>query len=132
MPTFNHGSVAKLLLATVDYSNVLSEAGLSQDIDTAETSALGTTAKTYVPGLTDGSFKLSGMLDTTADAALAGFKGNAAVAFDYRPQGTGTGLIKYTGNCIMTSYNISASVGDMASIDADFQVTGAITRAIQS
>lgn len=132
MPTFNHGSVAILLLNAVDYSEYLSEAGLEREIDSAETSALGTTAKTYVPGLTDGSFSLSGMYEPTLDTALDGFHGDASIPFEYRPAGTGSGKPKYTGNCILTSYSISTSVDDMASIEAEFQVTGAITRAAQS
>lgn len=130
---FSHGSVATMSLGGTDVSQYLSEAGLSEEVDTAETSALGTTKKTYVPGLEDASFSLSGMYDPTVDALLNGFKGNASVSFVYRPAGAGSGTLpEYTGNCIMSSYSISASVDDMASIEAEFQVTGGVTRAIQS
>lgn len=128
--SFNHGSVAKIRLNSVDYSAYLNEGSITFDEDTAETSALGTTAKTYVVGLTDGKFSLQGMFDPTVDAALYGFKGNNAVPFDYRPAGDSTGNVKYTGNCIMTSYEVSASVSNMAAIKANFQITGAVTRTV--
>lgn len=129
---FNHGSVATMSLDGTDVSEYLSEAGLEREIDSAETSALGTTAKTYVPGLTDASFSLSGMFDPTIDAALDGWHGVASVPFIYHPAGDGNGLVEYTGNAILTSYGISTSVDDMASIEAEFQVTGPVTRGVQS
>lgn len=142
---FSHGSVAKLYLNPTaaatptpagadDVSQFLSEAGLEREIDSAETSALGTTAKTYVPGLTDASFSLSGMYDPDIDEILDAMHGNAAVYFEYHPQGTDTvnGKVKYTGTAILTSYSVSTSVDDMASIEAEFQVTGPVTRGVQS
>lgn len=132
MASFNHGSVATLSLDGTDVSQYLSEAGLELEIDTAETSALGTIAKTYVPGLEDATFSLSGMLDPTVDTLLHGFKRVAQVPFVYRPAGPGAGLPEYTGNCLMSSYSIEASVDDMAAIEAEFQVTGAVERALQS
>jgi hypothetical protein len=131
--TFNHGSVAKMSLDANDVSLYLNEAGLEREVDTAETSALGTVAKTYVPGLTDATFKLSGMFDPTFDALMDGFHGDASIPFVYRPAGDGAGTKpEYVGSCILSSYEISTSVDDMAEIDAEFQVTGPVTRQTQA
>lgn len=139
---FSHGSVAKLYIkassaptATAgsadDFSQYLSEAGLEREIDSAETSALGTTAKTYVPGLTDATFSLEGMYDPTFDSAMNAMHGVAECFFEYHPTGTLATKPKYTGKCILTEYSISTSVDDMAGIESEFQVTGAVTRGTQ-
>ena len=59
---------------------------------------------------------------------LAGGAGVETLSFEYGPEGSASGRIKYTGECIMTSYEVSAAVGDAVQASADFQVTGAITR----
>ena len=80
-------------------------------------------------GLSDGNFSASGLFDATADGTLAGVLGFATTLnFEYGPTGSTASMIKYTGTCIMTGYNVSASVGDAVQATADFQVTGPITR----
>lgn len=128
---FSHGKVATLSVNAVGLTGYLSDVAMSRDFDTAETSVLGSTDKSYVPGLRDGTFSCSGMLDPTFDAALDAMTG-LIIAFVYRPQGAGTGLTEYSGNCILTSYNIKTGIGDMAAVDAEFQRTGTLTRTVQS
>lgn len=132
---FNHGSVATLSLDGTDVSEYLHEVSLSRDIDTAETSALGTVAKTYVPGLTDATFTVSGMFDPTFVTLVDGFVASqvtSPIAFEFHPAGDGSGKPKYTGNCLMTSMEVGDSVDDMASLDLEFQITGAVTLGTQS
>jgi hypothetical protein len=115
----------------VDYSAYLNDVSLSRSIETAETTTFGVSgsAKTYIVGLSDATFSISGLFDSAADATLAGVLGFATpLNFNYGPAGSTAGLIKYTGTCIMTGYNISASVGDAVQATADFQVTGPVTR----
>ena len=135
MPTFNNGSVAKVLLGAVDQSASFQEVSFEREIDTAETSALGTTAKTYVPGLSDGTLELKGMFDRTdstgIDALINDWITAGSVAFDYRPAGTASGYPKYTGTAIVTEYTIETTVDDMAAIELELQITGAVTRASQ-
>jgi hypothetical protein len=133
---FVHGKSAVFKLdnssgTLVDYSSYLNDLSLSRDIETAETTTFGVagSAKTYIVGLSDATFSISGLFDATADGTLAGVLGFATpLEFEYGPAGSSGGLIKYSGNCIMTSYEISAAVGDAVQASADFQVTGAITR----
>lgn len=126
---FSHGSLATLSVNSVSFTAYLNEASYADSIDFAETTTLGNTAKQYVPGLDDGTFKCSGFFDPTADAALVAMK-RAIVPFIYQPQGAGTGKVQYAGNCILTSYNIGTNVSDAASGDAEWQITGAVTRTI--
>ena len=134
---FSHGSLATLEIdpdrgsAYTDVSEYLNEAGLEVDIDTAETTTLGNTAKTYIPGLEDGTFELSGLYEPTIDALLDSCK-RVIVTFRYRPAGAGTGLPEFTGEAVLSSYGIETTVEDAATIEAEFQVTDAITRSVQS
>jgi hypothetical protein len=114
-----------------DLSAYLNDISLSRDIETAETTTFGVagSAKTYIVGLSDATFSISGLFDATADGYLAGVLGQSAtLSFEYGPAGSTAGLVKYSGECIMTSYEVSAAVGDAVQASADFQVTGAITR----
>lgn len=112
-----------------DLSAFLEEVSFPRSIETAETTAFGNSAKTYIVGLSDATISITGMFDATADGYLAGVIGNAAALdFEYGPAGSTATNIKYTGTCIMTSYEVSAPVGDKVSATAEFQVTGAITR----
>lgn len=112
-----------------DLSAYLNDISFPRDQETAETTAFGNSAKTYIVGLTDATISISGMFDATADGYLAGMLGFATpLDFEYGPAGSTGGLVKYSGTCLMTSYEVSASVGDAVQASADFQVTGAITR----
>ena len=114
-----------------DLSSYLNDVSFPRDVETAETTTFGVagSAKTYIVGLSDATISVSGLFDATADGYLAGVVGHATVLdFEYGPEGSGAGAIKYTGTCILTSYEVSASVGDAVQASADFQVTGSITR----
>ena len=131
---FVHGKTAVFKVhdsgATLrDLSAYLNDVSFPRDAETAETTAFGNSAKTYIIGLTDATISISGMFDSTADGYLAGVLGFATpLNFEYGPEGSTAGKVKYSGSCLMTSYEVSASVGDAVQASADFQVTGAITR----
>ena len=133
---FVHGKSAVFKLdnssgSLVDYSAYLDNVGFPRSVDTAETTTFGVagSAKTYIVGLSDATISISGLFDATADTTLAAVLGQSAtLSFEYGPAGSTAGLVKYEGECIMTSYNTSASVGDAVQATADFQVTGQITR----
>lgn len=134
MPTFRHGKSTVFKVdnsggTLTDISNTLTDVSFPQSVDTAETSAFGSSAKTYVVGLTDATISVSGMFDATVDAHLNGILGQAAtVSFEYGPEGSTSPNVKYTGECILTSYEKSGAIGDMVSYSAEFQVSGAVSR----
>jgi len=138
MPTFRHGKstvfkVDNAAGSLTDISNTLTDVGFPQSVDTAETSTFGSSAKSYVVGLTDSTLSVSGNFDATVDAHLAGILGqSASVSFEYGPEGSTAGFVKYTGEALMTSYEKSGAIGDVVSYSAEFQVTGAITRGTYS
>lgn len=133
---FAHGKSAVFKLdnssaTLVDYSSYLNSIQMPRSIATAETTTFGVSgsAKTYIVGLTDATISLSGLFDATADATLAGVIGQTTTLnFQYGPTGSTVGMVKYTGTCVMTSYQIQAAVGDAVQASVDLQVTGPITR----
>lgn len=112
-----------------DLSAYLEEVSMPRSIETAEVTTFGSSAKSYITGLTDATISLSGKFDSTADGYLAGVVGQSAtLSFEYGPAGSTGGLIKYSGECILTSYEVGATVGDAVTASVELQVTGTITR----
>lgn len=114
-------------------TSISNEISYSQSIETAETTVFGNAAKTYITGLNDATISVSGLFDSTSatviegtiDALIAGTNASATLVFG--PEGNGTGKKKYTQETIVTSYEISAPVGDVVSLSVEFQRTGSTT-----
>ena len=134
MPTFRHGKSTVFKVdnnagSLTDISNTLTDVSFPQSVDTAETSAFGASAKSYIVGLTDSTLSISGNFDATVDAHLAAIVGKAdSVSFEYGPEGSTATFVKYTGEAFLTSYEKSGAIGDVVTYSAEFQITGAITR----
>jgi len=130
-----HGKTAFISINANDLSAYCSEVSLSRSFETAEVTTIGDSAKEYILGLADGTISISGKFDGASgaiDALLYSiYNGAVAVAFEYRSSNAAVGAAnpKFTGNVVMTSYEVSASVGDAVSFSAEFQLTGAVTRA---
>jgi predicted secreted protein len=133
MPTFVHGKSTDFALddtggTSRNLSNVLTSVDFPETIDTAETTAFGSTAKSYIVGLTDSTISISGIWDATVDGYIAGGAEPASRSFIYGPAGSTAGNVKYSGEAIVTSYSISNPVGDVVTFSLDLQVTGSVTR----
>lgn len=131
---FRHGKNAVFKIdnsagSLQDISAYCSEVSLPRSIETGETTTFGKSAKTYIVGLTDATISVSGNFDSAVDTILAGILGqDATVTFEYGPEGNTGGYVKYTGECIMTSYETSSPVADVVTFSAEFQVSDTITR----
>jgi len=106
---------------------------ISNSIDMAETTTMGSEVKTFLSGVSDATISVSGLYDSTAttgpDAVLNGLVGlETTSTFELGPEGSTSGKVKYTGECFLTGYQITDSAGDAVKFTADFQVTGAITK----
>ena len=98
-----------------------------------EVTALGDSGARFIPGLQDGVFSLSGLFDSTAstgpDAVLGGLRSHdAAVGFEYGPEGTAAGAVKYSGQCWVVSYELRSRVGRLVEWGASLQVDGVVGR----
>tara|TARA_R100001015_G_C4602982_1_gene157962 strand:- start:507 stop:917 length:411 start_codon:yes stop_codon:yes gene_type:complete len=131
---FTHGkdSVFKLDNASgslTDISSFVNNVDFPETADVSETTTLGADNKTYIAGLKDATISLAGLWDATADAIFGAVVGQSAtLSYEYSPEGTASGKIKYTGEAILTSYAISSPVGEAVGYSADLQVSGAVTR----
>ena len=132
MPTFAHGKSTDFAIddtggSSRNISDTLTDVSFPQTIDTAETTAFGSSNKSYIVGLKDTTISVSGIWDATVDGYISGTE-PASRSFIYGPAGSTGGNVKYTGEAIMTNYSQSNPVGDVVTFSADFQVTGAVTR----
>lgn len=112
-----------------DISAYVNSVDMPQTVDVAETTVLGKDNKTYIVGLKDATISLAGLWDSTVDAIFGAVLGQSAtLSFEYSPEGTSSGKVKYTGEAILTSYSKNSPVGDVVSYSADLQVSDAVTR----
>jgi hypothetical protein len=131
---FTHGkdSVFKLDNASAsltDISSYVNNVDFPETADVSETSTLGSSNKSYIAGLKDATIGLTGLWDATADAIFGAVVGQSAtLSFEYSPEGTASGKVKYTGESLCTNYSISSPVGEVVGYSADLQVSGAVTR----
>lgn len=105
---------------------------ISNSVDMAETTTMGSEAKTYLSGQSDATISVSGFFDSTASTGphvvLFGLIGKeTSSTFELGPEGGTSGKVKVTGECFLTGYEITVAGGDASKFTADFQATGAIT-----
>ena len=132
MPTFVHGKSTDFELddtggTSRSLSNVLTSVDFPETIDTAESTAFGSTSKSYLVGLRDSTISVSGLWDATVDGYIIGTE-PASRTFIFGPAGSTGGNVKYTGEAILTNYSVSAPVSDTVTFSLDLQVTGNVTR----
>lgn len=134
----SHGSKGVLKLTSGgtlrDISSYVTTTGLQVELDSAEVTTLGSTNKSYIAGLPDGSIPLDGIYDATVDGYLytvysAGV-GTGGTAFEFYPAGTATGCVKYAGTAMVTKYEIATDVGDANKVKGELKVNGAISRTV--
>lgn len=106
---------------------------LDNSVDMGETTTASAEDKTFVSGQAEHDLSISGKYDETAttgpDAVLFGIVGlETSSTFEIGPAGSTSGRPKYTGECFLTGYKVSAPVGGVVTFTADFKVTGAVTR----
>lgn len=111
-----------------DISTYLDEVTFPATVDLAETTTFGKNDKTYIAGLRSRTVSLSGKWDATVDGYYASALGQSAtLSFEYGPAGSGSGAVKYTGECLISSYEISNPVGDVVTFSIELQTSDTIT-----
>jgi predicted secreted protein len=133
MPTFYHGKSAAVYIddssdTERDFTSYVTSVGIPAEVETAEVSTLGDDDKVYVTGLRDRTISIEGKWDATVDGYLSGLLGGTPRAWRVFPAGSAAGLPYVEGSAILTSYEVSADVGDAISFSAEFQNSGAVTR----
>ena len=116
-----------------DFSDSLAAVTLDISKEQLETTAFGDSARTYIAGLQDASVTLSFHQDfaaTSVDETLHAALGTE-VAIIIKPTSgaVGAGNPSYTFNALVTQIvPFSSNVGDLATQDVSFPVSGGITR----
>lgn len=133
MPTFVHGKSVDFALddtggTSRNISDTLNSVDFPETTETADTTAFGSSSRSFIVGLETATISISGLWDATVDGYMKGGTEPASRSFIYGPAGSTGGNVKYTGEAIMTNYSVSSPVGDVVTYSADLQVTGAVTR----
>ena len=127
MPTFEHGKDTGVLVDEFDLSTYFNSVDISHTIDTAETTGFGSTSRSYIVGLRDGTISLSGMFaqDTDgSDEELAAILGSATTPIVTVKHGGSTiGNRATVAKAHETSYAISSPVADIVTVTADFNAS---------
>ena len=118
---FDVGGSATTIASVISFT-------LTNTGDVIETSAMGNTARTYVPGLTNATASMSLYFvdGDSAQAALQSAPGSAAASIELYPSGETTGQ-KLSGEMIVTSFEISAANDGAVTAEVSGQITGAVT-----
>lgn len=118
---FDVGGSATTIASVISFT-------LTNTGDVIETSAMGNTARTYVPGLTNATASMSLYFvdGDAAQAALQTAPGSAAASIELYPSGETTGQ-KLSGEMIVTSFEISAANDGAVTAEVAGQITGALT-----
>ncbi len=118
---FDVGGSATTIASVISFT-------LTNTGDVIETTAMGTTARTYVPGLTNATTSMSLYFvdGDAAQAALQTAPGSAAASIELYPSGETTGQ-KLSGEMIVTSFEVSAANDGAVTAEVSGQITGAVT-----
>jgi hypothetical protein len=127
---------ASFTVDSVDLSTNVESVTIGYSSDAVETTAMGSTARGYNPGLTDSTISVTFFQDyaaTKVDATLFPLVGAAAVTIVIKPTSDAVGSENpsFTVSALLNDYSgpVDASVGDAAKASAMFQCTTAIVRA---
>ena len=118
---FDVGGSATVIASVISFT-------LTNTGDVIETSSMGATARTFVPGLPNATTSLSLYFvdGDSAQAALQSAPGAAAATIELYPSGTSTGQ-KLSGEMIVTSFEVSAANDGAVTAEVSGQITGALT-----
>lgn len=132
---FIHGKSAQVVHGAFDLSAFLNDASASNDVEVSETTSFGSSAKSYLVGLKDGTVSASGMFDGTAtsgiDEVLDATIGSDSLApvtvgYDGTTLGNRVTLLKAK----TTSYEISVPVGDVVAVSYSAQADGGLDQGV--
>ena len=124
----------EVTIDTVDFSASLAAVTLDISKEQLETTAFGDAARTYIAGLQDATVTFSFHQDFAAsavDATLHAALGTeVAIVVKPTSDAVGAGNPSYSFNALVTQIvPFSSNVGDLATQDVFFPVSGGITRA---
>ena len=131
---FIHGKTTQILHGVFDLSSFMNSGQVSRSAETSETTSFGSTAKTYIVGLVDGSLSASGMFDGSASAVddiLSSSIGSDTLSpVTFAIDGTTLGNRVSLLQAKATKYDVSSPVGDVVSVSYDAQADGGVDQGV--
>lgn len=127
-----HGKDSVITVATQNITPYVKTVDFNRSQDANDTTTKGAEGKTYRPGLTDGEIRLTGLWDDTATTGSytvlqALMDSETTTTFEWGPEGSTSGMIKYSGSCCLTQYDESSPVDDMVAFTATLKISGTVT-----
>ena len=118
-----HGANVDVAFDSVALEDEANSVTMTFDVPEADTTAFADTWQTFLAGKPTATLSIDGSLDPAAgagDITIFGELGLESEEYDFEPDGT-TG---YNGFAIVTSYSITASVGDAISYSLGLRHNG--------
>lgn len=109
------------------------DVSVPQTVAMLDVSVLGTVAKAFIGGLSNGdTIPIKGPYDVAIHTHLTALlaaqaAGTASHSFIWGPGGSVASQAKVSGECLVASYQLQSGVGGRAEWSASLQVTGAVT-----
>jgi hypothetical protein len=122
---FVHGKNSTFSFNTQTLTAFTDSVEWSNNVEPGETTVFGLDAKTYIAGLSDATFTVTGKFDVAASPgprAVAAAIGSNPAAFV-----VGDNTATITGTAMVSNYAESRPVGDVVGWSAEFQVSGTVT-----
>ena len=95
--------------------------------DTVENTTAAATEKTYSTTTKDWSATIEMLHDNTTELFDAEILPGSTGTADIRPEGTGSGNVKWSGYCIVSSLDFGAPYADLVTVSIALQGSGALT-----
>ena len=100
----------------------------NQVINLIGADTLGRVNTRFVSGLKDATFSFNVLWDATLDGWIYGGSEPDTRSFEWFPEGTDSGKIKYSGECVLRNVSMTSGVDATVMTTLECQVTSAITR----
>lgn len=112
----------------------LTNVELKRQNDTHDSSVFTDESHRFVTGLTNGTIALTGWWDKTASVGLATVLDSlvgldtVTLGWEYGPEGRTTGLVKYSGECVLANVDHTSPVANLVATVATLQISGDVTK----
>lgn len=135
-----HGKDAAFLLedsaaSTLrNISDQLTNIAFNRSNDTHDSTTFGKEGHTFIAGLTNGTITIDGFWDKTASTGSATVLDSlmgldaVTVGWEYGPEGNASLAVKYSGECVLASLDVSEPVADLVTFTAQLQISGDVTK----
>lgn len=135
---FIHSKLSKFFIdnaggSLTEISTYVDAVTLSSSLDETETTTFGAQRKSYISGFNEGEISLGGNWDRTFDVLFSaleqGFTDGTltTVTFEYGPEGNDAGDKRYTGEAVLTEYEVDSSIQDQVTWTATLRISSVFT-----